>query len=346
MPKFVVVIVLFLAVTLVAFSFSELQDVAITLQQANIWFVLLTFLAEGTWMLILGTIFHAIYSLLGVEESRRRLTLLAMASNFLGVVTTSSAVGSLAMFVADGRKRGHPAGKVMVAGALYVLLDYAAFFCVLAAGIVVLQRRNHFGAGEISASLIMLAIATALGLMLYLAYRAPAALGNVLASLSRRINRIVHPFIHREYLSEHRAHQFAADVSSGLGSLPQKPRILIRPMLYSLANKILLMVILMLCFLAFDVPFTIGMIVGGFAITYLFIIVSPTPAGVGIVEGIMPVALRTLGVDFSQAVIITLAFRGVTFWLPLALGAVAFRRLHLHFDRATSSPGVVQPPQP
>jgi uncharacterized protein (TIRG00374 family) len=338
MPKFLVVIVLFLAIMLVVFSFSELQNVVFTLQQANIWFVLSAFIAEGAWMLGLGAIFHSIYTLLGMHESRRRLTLLALASTLLSVVTSSAAVGGLAMFVADARKRGHPTGKVTVAGALYLLLDYAAFFCVLALGTVVLIRRNELGAVQVSASLILLAIAFGIGSILYLAYRSPIALGNLLAQLARLINRLVRPFIHRQYLSEARAHEFAAEVSSGLGSLPEKPRSLIRPLLLSLANKTLLVLVLMFCFLAFDVPFSAGTIVGGFAVTYLFIIVSPTPAGVGLVEGIMPVALRSLGVDFSQAVIITLAFRGITFWLPLAAGGVAFRSLHVSIDKASEPP--------
>jgi hypothetical protein len=332
MPKFLVVIVLFLAITLVIFSFSELQNVVTTLQQASIWIVILALTAEAGWMLILGAIFHSIYSLLGLQETRGRLTQLALASTLLGVVTTSAAVGGLAMFVADGRRRGHPSGKVTVAGALYLLLDYAAFFCVLALGIVVLIRRNHLGGVEISASLILFAVAWALGSVLYLAYRSPAALGRLLAQLASLINRVVRPFIRREYLSEARAHEFAAEVSAGLGSLPEKPRSLIRPLLLALANKIVLMVVLMLSFLAFDVPFSAGTIVGGFAITYLFVIVSPTPAGVGLVEGVMAVALRSLGVDFSQAVIITLAFRGLTFWLPLAVGAVALRSLQVGVD--------------
>jgi uncharacterized membrane protein YbhN (UPF0104 family) len=149
MPKFLVVIVLFLAITLVIFRFSELQQVVFTLQQANIWFVLLAIAAEGGLMLIMGTIFHSIYSLLGLNETRKRLTLLGLASSFLGVVTTSAALGGLAMFVADARKRGHPSGKVTVAGALYFLLDYAAFFCILPLGIIVLIRRNNLGAGQI-----------------------------------------------------------------------------------------------------------------------------------------------------------------------------------------------------
>jgi glycosyltransferase 2 family protein len=79
--------------------------------------------------------------------------------------------------------------------------------------------------------------------------------------------------------------------------------------------------------MAFRVPFSAGTIIGGFAISYLFLIVSPTPAGVGIVEGVMPLALSSLRVPWSEAVVITLAYRGITFWIPLGLGAVAFRML-------------------
>jgi uncharacterized membrane protein YbhN (UPF0104 family) len=41
----------------------------------------------------------------------------------------------------------------------------------------------------------------------------------------------------------------------------------------------------------------------------------------------MPLALSSLRVPWSEAVVITLAYRGITFWLPLAFGALAFRML-------------------
>jgi hypothetical protein len=143
------------------------------------------------------------------------------------------------------------------------------------------------------------------------------------------MNRIIRPILHREYLSEARAHSFASEIADGLGSLPEKPRSLIQPFLLSLASKVLLMAILICSFLSFAVPFTVGTIVGGFAIAYLFLIVSPTPSGIGIVEGVMAIALVSLRVNISHAVIITLAYRAVTFWLPLAVGALAFRALQL-----------------
>ena len=145
--------------------------------------------------------------------------------------------------------------------------------------------------------------------------------------MARLINRILDPFLHRAYLRESRAHEFAHEMASDLKSLPEKVHNLSTPLLYSFAGKALLMLILLSIFLAFQVPFTAGTIIGGFAISYLFLIVSPTPSGVGIVEGIMPLALSSLRVPWSEAVIITLAYRGITFWLPLGVGAMAFRML-------------------
>lgn len=338
MRKFVVMIILFMGVLLVIFSFSELENIIQTLRRANPWFLAFAMAIQAAWFFVLGWTFQSIYNLLGLRESRRRLTLVAAASSFINIVTPSAGVGGLAILISDGRTRGHAPGKVTVASALYLLLDEAAFLCVLALGMSVLIRRNNLGAGEITASLILLAIASVLAFLLYLGYRSAEALGEALAKMARVVNRIVGPFIHREYLSEARAHTFASEIADGLGSLPEKPRSLIPPFLLSLANKALLMVVLICSFLSFEVPFSAGTIVGGFAIAYLFLIVSPTPSGIGVVEGVMAIALGSLGVEFSQAVIVTLAYRGVTFWLPLAVGALALRSLHLQGAKSPEAP--------
>jgi uncharacterized protein (TIRG00374 family) len=59
------------------------------------------------------------------------------------------------------------------------------------------------------------------------------------------------------------------------------------------------------------------------------LIVSPTPAGIGIVEGVLTVALRTMQVPIEASAVITLAFRGITFWMPVLVGILAFRSLHI-----------------
>ena len=233
----------------------------------------------------------------------------------------------MAFFISHAARDGRSVGKITVVTMLGLFLDYIAFLIVLTLGLIVLFRRNNLDPTEIVASGVMFAIATGFGFLLYLGSRSADALGSALARMARLVNRVVDPFIHRPYLSEARAHEFAHEMAGDLRSLPEKFHSLAMPLLYSIAGKALLMCVLLTIFVAFKVPFSAGTIIGGYAISYLFVIMTPTPAGVGIVEGVMPLALSSLRVPWSAAVVITLAYRGITFWLALAVGAIAFRLL-------------------
>jgi uncharacterized protein (TIRG00374 family) len=327
MRKFILIIVLFLGAAFVYLSFGELQVILQTLRQGNFWFVLIALLVQFSGLVMAGLIFRSLYNLLGIDETLYKLSLLAAAANFINIVAPSAGMGGMAVYISNARRRGLSQGKITIISMLYIFFDYIAFMVVLALGLIVLLRRNNLNASEIVASAIIFAIAAALGFLMYLGSRSAVALGNALAWMARIVNRLVYPFIHREYLSEERAHKFAREMARDLKSLPERPRSLATPLLFSFANKSLLMGILVFVFLAFQVPFSAGTIIGGFAISYLFLIVSPTPSGIGIVEGVMPLALSSLGVQWSQAVIITLAYRGITFWIPLGVGALALRLL-------------------
>jgi glycosyltransferase 2 family protein len=54
---------------------------------------------------------------------------------------------------------------------------------------------------------------------------------------------------------------------------------------------------------------------------------SPTPGGLGVVEGALVAGLRLFDVPANQAVAAVLLFRLLTFWWPILPGLVAFRYL-------------------
>jgi glycosyltransferase 2 family protein len=320
-------VALFLGAALIYLSFSEIESVAETLKQGNFWFILLAVIIQLSWYLMAGLTYQSLYQLLGMQDSVYKLALLYASANFVNTVAPSAGVGGMAVFISSATRNGHSPGKVTVASMICLFLDYVAFLCVLALGLVVLFRRNDLDAAEIGASSVIFAIAVGLGFLLYLGSQSGRALGNTLARMARLVNRVIYPFIHRPYLSEARAHEFANEMAEDLKSLPKQRWNLLLPFVYSLISKAILMGVLVSVFLAFRVPFSAGTIIGSFAITYLFLIVSPTPSGIGIVEGIMPLALSSLRVPWAQALIITLAYRGITFWIPLAVGAFALRIL-------------------
>ncbi len=340
MKKITIILILFLGIAIVAISFSELETIMQTIRKAHLGFFLLAILIQVIWFAATGRMYQSIFHLLGVHEDILTLSRIATAANFINVVAPTAGVGGIALFASEARRRGHPTGKVTVAAALYLLLDQAAFLVVLALGLIVLVRRNDLDAGEISASFILLSTAIIYAFVLYIGYRSEEKLGNMLAKVAHFINRVVGFFRKGEYLSEARAHQFAHEVSEGFLGLTEQPTSLVRPVLWGIFNKSLLMLILICAFLSFEVPFSAGTIIAGFSIGYLFLIVSPTPSGIGIVEGLMPIALASLNVNWSQAVLITLTYRTVTFWVPFGIGAWAFRSLHTGGEEPSSAQAV------
>ena len=320
-------VVLLLAIVFIILRFSELQNILDTLHHSNYRFLIAAVIIEIIWFYNSATVYSVLYRLVGLNEKNSHLILVATAANFVNVIAPSVGIGGMAVFLDDAKRRNHSTGRVTVVGVLYILFDYMAFFCILALGLIVLLRRNNLNAGELTAAAILLAIAAGVAFLIYLGYKSGEHLGSALTWLARLINRIVRPFIHRDYLQEEQVRSFAREIAEGIAMLRGKRRELLWPFLFSLNNFALLLCVLAFTFLALGTPFTVGTLVAGFAISYLFLIVSPTPSGLGVMEGVMTLVLTTLRVKLEAAVLITLTYRFITFWFPLVVGAVAFRFL-------------------
>ena len=327
MRKIIVALILLLAIVFVFLRFSELKDLLNTLHHSNYRFLIAAVIVELIWMFNSATDYGSIYRLVGLKEKTPHLVLVATAANFVNVIAPSVGIGGMAVFLDDAARQNHSTGRVTVVGVLYILFDYLAFFCVLTLGFIVLIRRNNLNPGELTAAALLLIIAGAVAFLLFLGYKSTERLGKALATLGQLVNRMLRPFIHRDYIPAERPFTFANEVGEGISMLRGKREELLWPFLFALNNFALLICVLALTFLALGTPFTVGTLVGGFAIGYLFLIVSPTPSGLGVVEGAMTIALNTLRVEMAAALLITLTYRFITLWFPLAVGAVAFRIL-------------------
>lgn len=327
MRKFLLAVALLLGVIFVITRFTEVEEIVATLQRGAMRYVLLALVVEAVWLVNLAASFRSIYRTLGIEEDLGTLILVAAGANFVNVIAPAAGMSGAAVFISEAKRRGYSTARATLAGVLYVLFEYAGFLCVLAVGLIVLIRRNNLTKTEVVASAILVLLALAIGALLYLGTRSAQALGKVLAWSAWQINRLLRPLIHRSYLSERRAYEFAHDASDGLGEIRRTPRNLTIPMLLALSSKTLLIVVLFLMFQAFKVPLSVGTLIAGFSIGYLFLIVSPTPAGLGIVEGALTLSLSSMFVPVEAAAVITIAYRGITFWVPLAFGGIALRLL-------------------
>jgi uncharacterized protein (TIRG00374 family) len=327
MRKFFIAVALFLGFIFIVAKLSELQTIAETLQRGIFWYLGLALIIEVLWVLNCGASFKAIYRGMGIEEQVGTLSLMLLAANFLNAVAPFAGVSGITIFISEAHRRNYSSARAAVASVLFLTFDYLGLIGILLVGLIILIRRNDLSLIVVIASAALIGLAMLFTYLLNLGSQSAVAFGNTLASIAHFLNRLMRPFIHRDYLSEERAHEFAHDAAEGLSRMRSQPRSMLLPIFLAFTNKASLILVLTLVFLAFKIPISIGTIIACFSIGSLFVIISPTPAGIGVVEGALTLALTSMYISLEDAAVITLSYRGITFWLPLLSGMIALRAL-------------------
>lgn len=318
-------------VFLLAFVFiftrsAEVQKVLDTLRSGDLRWLGLGILVHVIWMANVAGSFSIIYGALGMRETWRHMMAIAAAANFVNIVApTGVGVAGMAVLVADGSKRGLPSGRIATAAAAFLFVEQISLLGVIVFGLTILFQLNQLGAAEILAASILAGIALVLGVLLYLGMRSSELLAKALTGIGSVANRALKPFLRRDYIDIKQAQVVAAEINDGLQHMRKSPGSMALALILGFSSKALLMVTLMMMFLAFQVPLSFGTVVASFSIGYLFYIVSPTPSGIGFVESAMTLVMRSLRVPLESALLVALAYRGITFWLMLVYGAIAMR---------------------
>lgn len=327
MKKVFIIIVGLLSAAYIYFSLTELENIRAALNKGNPLLLFAAVAVEALLLLNSTFTFQALYKLVDLQETKKNMVLLVTAAAFVNIVAPTAGVGGMAVFVESASRKGLPSGRAVIVGVLYLLYEYISLFVVLLIGFMILIEFNQLKAGEVVAACSLLLLAVAVGAMVVIGYNSARQLGKILAWFARWANRFLRPFIRKDCFDEKNAYLFADEMAEGVTIMRGKRHEILLPLVFTLANKALLITILSLAFISLGIPFHIKTSTAGFALAQLLFYVSPTPSGVGFVDSILPVVLNSLGVAFSQAVLVTLVYRAISFWLPFGLGAIAFRQI-------------------
>lgn len=328
MRAFLIAVVLFFGILFIFARASEIETIASTLQQGDWRFFFLALTIQVLWIVNNAGSYYTAFQVIGVKEDFKHILLLSSAVYFANIVTPVGGVTGLAIFMERARRKGYSTARSAVASTIFFAFEYLGFLLILFAGVTVLIRRNNFQPTDFLAALAMVALALAFTSVIILGTHAEQTLESVLTRLAQGINRLASPLLHRPLICVERARNFSREASAGLKELRLNPQKALAPLGLGLSSKLLMMTNFALMFLAFKIPISIGTIVAGYMIAYLFQIISPTPSGLGIVEAALPLALQSMYIPLGVGVVLTIAYRAFTFWMPLLCGMAAFRWLH------------------
>ncbi len=322
---FWILVVLFLWV--VISRFSEIKKLADTLLVGQWQWVAVAALLQVVYYIIYTALYQSAFLIVGVQSRLGELLPVTFASIFMNVAAPSGGASSVALFADDAARRGQSAARATVGYLLVLVADFSAFLVLLVAGLIYLFTHHTLKFYESIAAVILLIIIGGLTAFLLLGLWRPQWLSRLLAWVQKLANRIAGLFKHPDFLDEAWVERNTAEFTEAAMAITAQPALLLQTIGIAFAAHLVDLTSLYVLFLAFHQKVHFGVLVAGYAMGILFWIVSITPQGIGVVEGMMTLVFASLGVPIENATVIALAFRGLTFWLPLGIGFIMLRRL-------------------
>jgi phosphatidylglycerol lysyltransferase len=327
--RWVMSILTVLFLWLLVSRFTELEKLSTTLMHGQWTWILVAILSQIVYYIVFASAYQSAFQTVGICTRTRDLIPLTLGSLFVNLVVPAGGAGGAALFAEDLARQGKSGTRAAAGVLLHLIADISSFTVLLIPGLVYLFIERDLKIYEMIAAGILLLITLGLSSILLVGIWKPIWLARLFVWSQRTASWVFGRLNRSLALADDWAQKNAKEFSEAAAAVAEHPSGLLRTGGIALLAHIIDLATLYTLFLAFNQRVGLGTVVAGYAVGILFWIVSITPQGIGVVEGIMALTLTSLGISGAVATTVALTFRGLTFWIPMLLGFFAVQRLHM-----------------
>lgn len=289
-----------------------------------------------------GAMYRASYRVVGLRSRVRDLLPVWLASLFVNIAAPAAAP---AVFLDEAARRGQPPAQAAAGMLVLRLTDFGSLCVFIAFGIAAMATRlavhpwqSSVLLGHCAALGILVGVTLAWSAPLFLARWKPAALQSVLGGAKRLVNGAFRLVRRPEPLGTDWEARQAAQFTHSADLALSQPARLLAPLAVATVAHLLDWASVHLMLHAFGIDANPAVSLIAYSVCLLYWIVSPAPDGVGFVEVAVAATLVTIGAaQKGEAIAAALAFRGISLYLPVLIGAFCLPRL------AVSKPAITEP---
>lgn len=291
-------------------------------------YLVLTILLSALGFFFLTMMNKNVFSMLGVKRSKRKMFALLSSALAVNVLIPSGGLSTGVMFAQDAKKRGESGAAVISALTLSLLANYISIVFLLVFAMIYLGIIGSLGLHVIIPAVIFFLLTFGLFLLVFLSGNNKAFLSKFLDFALRTWRKIVSMFKKQEPSEKNVIADYIGELECVYGIIKKDPRDLYKAILYIFLSHFFYLASLYVLFASLGLFPLYRIIISGYAIGMMFVVISPTPNGVGFVEGSMVLAYTSLGLPGTAAATVALIYRGFSFWIPMFLGFVFLQKDH------------------
>lgn len=308
--------------------FTQIEKLAHTIASGRWNWVLAAVLLQIIYFMLLTALYQVSLQTVEVETHFLHLFPLTFSSFFLNFVAPAGGATGNALFIDDAARRGQSPVRAAAGVLLMMITDFLGFTFLLVAGLIILFKQQDLKIYELVASGLLILITISLASLLFMGSWRPSLQKRLLHWVQSLVNRAAGFLKRPELLKKDWAEKTSEEFVGAPAAMNARPMNLVIGLSISVISHLVNVVCIYCLFLAFYHPVKISIPVAGYAIGILFWIISITPQGVGVVEGLMALTFASLNIPLAVATIIAITYRGLNIWLPVIIGFFLIRRVH------------------
>jgi len=326
--KLIIWLIFVIAVWAIATHLSQTKYLLQVLASGKWYWMFLAIICQFFFYPYYASYAQFIFGLFRVDFHRQNILPVLLASKFTQVALPISTFGQIAIFTHFGKKHDlHPL-NVGIGVTFVSLFEIAAFIILSSVSILLLSILGH-SQTYLLITYFILVIAGLLVLLFLLRlsiHREPP--NRIILWIIRFITRMAKQKVDLETI-EKIFLEIGSDLMRSKGKISA---IFWRAMCIHFINLATFAFI----YLAFAGNVNPLAILAGYVVGILFTIVSITPQGVGVAETAMISTLHAFGLSLSEAAVVTLAYRGLLYLIPVLPGFYFFSRLEFKKPEGSS----------
>lgn len=320
----------FLLVFVIVFAlrFSDLTKF-ITILTDGIWYYILLFIfLQIVYLVVQSKVYLGLYRIFDKTGDLIKTIQVFLATNFVNLALPFSGVSGVITFVGYSKEIGLSRAQSLIVNIIFYILVFLSFSILI---LFILFFPNSLAALNsaeritIYASLFLI---ISLTIVFLIVVNKEKSLKSVIVFGVNVANYFSRSILKKEAIERQRVEAAMSHITTLKSVLKEKKIVFLNPFLYSFLGHLLHFLVLWVIFLSFGTMVSPIVALIGYVISVVFIVVSFTPSGIGIVEPLMILYFVSSGISVELATIATFVFRGVVFWLPFFLGFFAIRKMH------------------
>lgn len=270
--------------------------------------------------------YQTVFKMNSLVRSWWNIIKLNFTGRVVNVVIPTAGLSQTIIYAEDARKRGESRTKAVNSVLVTAISDYTSIALFLILSLIYLYAIDSVIPHVVVPAIIFILLTISVYLLAFFAGKESKGLEKFIIFISKKLERSISIFTKRKLsLAEH-ADKLYKEFKDVNKAIIEDPKDWIIAILYACLQHVLLIFALYFIFISLGITPLIRVLMAGYSVGAVFVVVSPTPSGIGFVEGGMYLVFTNLGIPASIATTAVIIYRGLTFWIPLFIGFILYQR--------------------